>query len=114
MNLTTERCLIRPFTEDDWQDVYAYTSDPVVMKYIPEDVFSKEDAQKFVKDNRREDAKYVAVLLKKIIHASDISYFILTLVITRMKLAGFSILHIRTKVMHLKRLMLSYIMVFAH
>lgn len=39
MNLTTERCLIRPFIEDDWQDVYAYTSDLAVMKYIPKGVF---------------------------------------------------------------------------
>ncbi|MEI4790045.1 GNAT family N-acetyltransferase [Bacillus sp. FJAT-53060] len=65
MNLTTERCLIRPFTEDDWQDVYVYTSDPAVMKYIPEDVFSKEDAKEFVKNNGDETAKNFAVLLKE-------------------------------------------------
>lgn len=62
MNLTTERCIIRSFAEDDWQDVYAYTSNETVMKYIPEDVFSKEDAKEFVKNNCHEDAKYVAVL----------------------------------------------------
>ncbi|WP_163115506.1 GNAT family N-acetyltransferase [Bacillus safensis] len=65
MNLTTERCIIRSFAEDDWQDVYAYTSNETVMKYIPEDVFSKEDAKEFVKNNRHEGAKYVAVLLKE-------------------------------------------------
>ncbi|WP_312609228.1 GNAT family N-acetyltransferase, partial [Mammaliicoccus sciuri] len=64
MNLTTERCIIRSFAEDDWQDVYAYTSDPEVMKYIPEGVFSKENAQEFVKNNRLKTAKNFAVLLK--------------------------------------------------
>ncbi|MFP3420669.1 GNAT family protein [Bacillus sp. SIMBA_154] len=65
MNLTTERCLIRRFTYDDWQDVYAYTSDATVMKYIPEGLFSKEDAKKFVKNNSHENAKNFAVLLKE-------------------------------------------------
>lgn len=112
MNLTTERCLIRPFTEDDWQNVYAYTSDPVVMKYMPEGVFSKEEARDFVKNNRLETAKNFAVLLKEVIHASGISCFIPTLVSTHMKLAGSSILHIKTKALLLKRRMRSYIMVF--
>lgn len=65
MNLTTERCLIRPFIEDDWQDVYAYTSDLAVMKYMPEGVFSREEAQEFVKNNRLKTAKNFAVLLKE-------------------------------------------------
>ena len=65
MNLTTERCLIRPFIEDDWQDVYAYTSDPVVMKYMPEGVFSKEEAQEFVKNNRLEDGQEFCCSIKR-------------------------------------------------
>ncbi|PRO39647.1 GNAT family N-acetyltransferase [Bacillus sp. LLTC93] len=65
MNLTTERCLIRPFTEDDWQDVYVYTSNAAVMKYIPEGVFSKEDSKKFVKHHSGESAKHFAVVLKE-------------------------------------------------
>ncbi|MGE6632437.1 GNAT family N-acetyltransferase [Bacillus sp. NPDC077027] len=65
MNLTTKRCIIRKFTYDDWQSVYAYTSNTNVMKYIPEGVFSKEDAKEFVKDNSKENAKNFAVVLKK-------------------------------------------------
>lgn len=49
MNLTTERCIIRSFAEDDWQDVYAYTSDPEVMKYIPEGVFLKKMRRNLLK-----------------------------------------------------------------
>jgi len=82
MNLTTERCIIRSFAEDDWHDVYAYTSNPAVMKYIPGGVFSKEDAKEFVKNNRHENAKYVAVLLKEyqtcIGHIAFHPYFKLT------------------------------------
>lgn len=65
MNLTTERCIVRSFVEGDWRDVYAYTSDPAVMKYIPEGVFSKEDAKDFVKNNSLKTAKNFAVLLKE-------------------------------------------------
>lgn len=50
MLLQTERLLIRNFKLTDWEAVYEYTSDPVVMKYIPEGIFSKDDAQKFVED----------------------------------------------------------------
>ncbi|GIO27389.1 GNAT family N-acetyltransferase [Ornithinibacillus bavariensis] len=65
MNIITERLIIRNFTQDDWQSVYEYTSDSNVMKYLPEDVFSVEDAKKFVMDNSGENAKYFPVLLKE-------------------------------------------------
>lgn len=35
MHLKTKRLLIREFEFKDWQDVYKYTSDINVMKYIP-------------------------------------------------------------------------------
>lgn len=65
MNIITERLIIRNFTKDDWQSVYEYTSDSNVMKYLPEDVLSVEDAKKFVIDNSGENAKYFPVLLKE-------------------------------------------------
>ncbi|HAM81990.1 GNAT family N-acetyltransferase [Ornithinibacillus bavariensis] len=65
MNIISERLVIRNFTQDDWQSVYEYTSDSNVMKYLPEDVFSVEDAKKFVMDNSGENAKYFPVLLKE-------------------------------------------------
>lgn len=65
MNIITERLEIRKFIDEDWKAVYEYTSDCNVMKYIPEGVFSEQDAKEFVIENSREDAKYFPVLLKK-------------------------------------------------
>ncbi len=42
MNIKTERLVIRTFEPEDWQDVYAYTSNPSVMKYIPEGSLPKK------------------------------------------------------------------------
>ena len=64
MNITTERLFIRKFTHEDWQSVHEYTSDANVMKYIPEGVFTEEDAKKFVMDNSGENAKYFPIFLK--------------------------------------------------
>ncbi|MGG0539308.1 GNAT family N-acetyltransferase [Priestia aryabhattai] len=64
MDIETNRLLIRKFYYEDWQDVYAYTSDADVMKYIPEGVFSKDDAKKFVNENMKENVKNFPVLLK--------------------------------------------------
>ncbi len=46
MFIKSPRLVIREFEPDDWQAVYAYTSDMNVMKYIPEGVFSEKDAKK--------------------------------------------------------------------
>ena len=51
MNIATERLIIRKFTFDDWQCVHEYTSDINVMKYIPEGVFTEEDAKEFINQN---------------------------------------------------------------
>ena len=56
MNIKTDRLVIRTFEPEDWQDVYAYTSNPNVMKYIPEGAFTEEDARKFVTENSGEHA----------------------------------------------------------
>ncbi|MED4115570.1 GNAT family N-acetyltransferase [Priestia megaterium] len=64
MNIETNRLLIRKFNYEDWQEVYAYTSDANVMKYIPEGVFSKDDAKKFVNENMKGNVKNFPVVLK--------------------------------------------------
>ena len=62
-NIETQRLRLRAFQPNDWQAVYEYTSDPDVMRYIPEGPFTPEQAQAFVADNRGEHARAVAVLL---------------------------------------------------
>ena len=64
MNITTERLIIRKFTSDDWQCVHEYTSDLIVMKYIPEGVFLDEDSKKFAIENSNENARFFPVVLK--------------------------------------------------
>ena len=63
-NVETPRLRLRAFQPHDWQAVYAYTSDPTVMVYIPEGLLTPEQAKAFVADNRGEQARAVAVLLK--------------------------------------------------
>lgn len=65
MYITTERLIVRNFKQDDWKSVYEYTSNHHVMRYIPEGVFSVEEAKKFVSDNSKENAKYFPVILKE-------------------------------------------------
>lgn len=62
--IQTPRLEIRTLKEKDWQAVYEYTSDPVVMKYIPENVFTISDAKKFVAENDGVQAEKFAVVLK--------------------------------------------------
>jgi [ribosomal protein S5]-alanine N-acetyltransferase len=61
--IKTKRLLIREFEIQDWQAVYEYTSNPTVMKYIPEGVFNEEEAKKFVSENSGEKAKYFPIIL---------------------------------------------------
>lgn len=61
--IKTERLLIREFEIQDWQAVYEYTSNPTVMKYIPEGVFNEEEAKKFVSENNGEKAKHFPIIL---------------------------------------------------
>ncbi len=62
MFIKSQRIVIREFEPHDWQAIYAYTSDKNVMKYIPEGVFSEEDAKNFVSKNM-DDAKNFPVVL---------------------------------------------------
>lgn len=63
MHIKTKRLLIREFEFKDWQDVYEYTSDINVMKYIPEGVFTEEDAKEFVNKNKSDNAEKFPVVL---------------------------------------------------
>ncbi|QTD42997.1 GNAT family N-acetyltransferase [Sporosarcina sp. Te-1] len=65
MHIHTKRLVIREFHSQDWQAVHAYTSDPNVMKYIPEGVFSERDAKEFVYKNRGKDAEKFPVILQE-------------------------------------------------
>ncbi|WP_339248357.1 GNAT family protein [Bacillus sp. FSL R5-0523] len=63
MHITTKRLLIREFEFKDWQAVYEYTSDSNVMKYIPEGVFTEEDAKALVSKNKGDNAEKFPVIL---------------------------------------------------
>ena len=64
MLIATERFGFALFKSDDWKAVWAYTSNPAVMTYIPGEIQS-DDAQQFVNDNLGNQAQHYAVLLKK-------------------------------------------------
>lgn len=72
MLITTKRLKIRAFQASDWQDVLAYTSQEAVMHYLPEDVFTEEEAKQFV---QKKDMFAVQYEDKVIGHISFIDYF---------------------------------------
>jgi len=59
--IETERLRIRLLTADDWQAVHAYTSDPGVMTYLPEEVMTEEQTRQFVATSMTEEAQTYAV-----------------------------------------------------
>ncbi|MEG0439277.1 MAG: GNAT family protein [Solibacillus sp.] len=63
MNITTDRLIIRKFTNDDWRSVHEYKSDPNVMKYIPEGVFTEGATKKFINQNMGDQAEKFPVIL---------------------------------------------------
>lgn len=65
MDIVTERLVIREFEPDDWQDVLQYTSDPVVMHYMPEPVHTEETVKQFLEQNKGEKAHHYAVMLQE-------------------------------------------------
>lgn len=62
LHFKTDRLTIRPFLESDAVDVYAYLSDPEVLKYEPYLPASKEEVIKETK-RRTEDTNFLAVCL---------------------------------------------------
>lgn len=91
MDIKTDRLVIRKFKCEDWQDVYEYTSNPHVMKYIPEGVFTEEDAKKFVNENMGENAEKFSVVLKEENIVIGHIAFLSILVSIVMKLGGYLI-----------------------
>ena len=66
MSIKTDRLLIRNFEPNDWKALYEYTSNPEVMHYLPETVFSEEDAKNFIEKNTAGKAeKFPVVLLEE-------------------------------------------------
>lgn len=65
MYIETDRLIIREFYPEDWEQVWKYTSNANVMKYIPEGVFSETDAKEFVQTNMGKKAKYFPVIVKE-------------------------------------------------
>lgn len=61
--ISTERLIIRRFTEDDWQDLYEYLSNKNVVFYEPYDVFSEEQCKEEAA-NRASNESFWAVCLK--------------------------------------------------
>lgn len=79
LSLATERLIITNFKEEDWKEVFAYTSDPQAMYYMPEGVLAEKDTKKYVNEQIGDNAKKFAVLLKKsktlIGHVEFFNYF---------------------------------------
>lgn len=48
--LTSGRLILRDFTEDDYEAVHSYTSDPEVVKYMPWVLFTEEETHKYVQN----------------------------------------------------------------
>lgn len=61
--LSTQRLTIRPFALDDWPAVFGYTANPMVMTYIPEGPYKRDQAVAFVEKHSGDDAEAVAVVL---------------------------------------------------
>lgn len=103
MHITTKRLLIREFEFKDWKAVYEYTSDMNVMKYIPEGVFTEEDAKAFVKKNKGDNAEKFPVILKDEDFLIGHIVFISILVNIHMRLGGCLIRIIKIEDMLLKQ-----------
>lgn len=100
--------MIREFEFKDWQAVYEYTSDSNVMKYIPEGVFTEEDAKAFVNKNKGDNAEKFPVILRDEDCLIGHIVFISILVNIHMKLGGCLIPIIKIKGMLLRQPKLSW------
>lgn len=67
--LSTERLLLRPFVENDWQAVHAMLSDPEVLRYVPAGSASEEETrehiQTLIKEHEANPPRYnFAIVLR--------------------------------------------------
>lgn len=65
MRIETERLLLRPFTEDDAQDVFEYLREPAVNCFADMKLNTPEDAKNEMKNRLGETAYYFAIVLKE-------------------------------------------------
>jgi ribosomal-protein-alanine N-acetyltransferase len=73
MQLKTERLLIRPFSPEDFDGFYALVSHKEVMKYLPENVMSKDEAKEifdwligcYTKNKPEKILKYTVGIIEK-------------------------------------------------
>lgn len=63
IELSTDRLIIRRFTENDGEDLYEYFSNPAVLEFEPFKPFTKEEAYREAK-RRVGDERFLAVCLK--------------------------------------------------
>lgn len=63
IELSTERLIIRRFSENDGEDLYEYLSSPKVLEFEPFKPFTKDEAYSEAK-RRESDEKFLAICLK--------------------------------------------------
>lgn len=70
--IETPRLYLRPFTEDDLDDIYEYTSREDVTRYLPWDVRTRQETQEVLRDKKQRtslkalnDIYNLAVILKE-------------------------------------------------
>lgn len=64
MTVETDRLLLRPFDESDWQDLHEYLSQPEVVRYEPYSVFTEKQSRKEAV-RRASLPEFLAVCLKE-------------------------------------------------
>lgn len=64
MMIETERLILRPFTEQDAEDVFAYLREPAVSCFAGMKLNSPDEARKEMKKRSRETEYYFAIVLK--------------------------------------------------
>lgn len=64
MIIETERLILRPFTEEDWEDVYEYLKEPAVNCFACMKLNSADEAKAEVKKRINETEYYFAITLK--------------------------------------------------
>ncbi len=63
-NIITDRLIIRKFNKTDWEDLYEYLSNEIVVKYEPYNIYSEIEAKKEAIE-RSESEFFYAVCLKE-------------------------------------------------
>ena len=73
MHINTKRLILRPFTAEDFNDFHGLVSQKEVMKYLPENVMSEEEAREifdwliecYVKNKPKVILKYTVGIIEK-------------------------------------------------